>query len=52
MNDEDLEIVCMRAMKEMTHQQLAWIVKYGTDELHGRLRYLQKKIDEGAEVTA
>ena len=52
MSDEDLEIVCMEAMKKMTDRQLAWIIKHGTDDLHDRLYYLKKKIEQDVEVKA
>lgn len=39
------EAICINSMKQMTDQQLAWIVKYGTDMLHDRLYYLKKKME-------
>ena len=48
MNEENLTIICMDAMKEMTDKELTWIIKYGTSKLYDRLHYLKKKM----EVTA
>jgi len=48
-SDETLTVSCMNAMKQMTDQELCWIIKYGTNSLHDRLRYLKKKREEREE---
>lgn len=45
MDNENLTVICMDAMKEMTDRELAWIIKYGTSMLHDRLYYLKKKME-------
>ncbi len=50
MNEENLTIICMDAMRKMTDEELCWIIRHGTKWLHDRLYYLKKDIKLKKEI--
>ena len=45
MDNENLTVICMDAMKKMTDRELTWIIKYGTSMLYDRLNHLNNRLE-------